>query len=127
MNTALKFAVVALMASMIMGCATRGPYAHTRQGAVIGSALGGITGAIVGHQNGQGLEGAAVGAGIGALAGATWGSSMDEPAYPPPQYWVEVAPPRQYWVRVPPPPRPRPIRMHRKPVPLPRRIWWFLY
>jgi hypothetical protein len=55
------------------GC--RGP--RTAAGAGIGGALGGVAGAVVGHQGGNTLTGAAVGAATGAVAGGLIGQAED--------------------------------------------------
>ena len=62
---------------LITGCTS------TQQGAVIGSAVGAGTGAIIGHQSDHRTEGALIGAGIGAITGALVGDFVDN-------YEVEV-------------------------------------
>lgn len=57
------------------GCHAPGGYAQ--QGAVLGTALGGTTGAIVGHQSGHSAEGALIGAAAGALTGGLVGDAQD--------------------------------------------------
>jgi len=107
--------VIMIISLMLAGCSQMGPYA--RDGAFIGSALGGITGAVVGHQFGRGLEGAAIGAGLGAVTGGTIGDAHDQAAWrnqayaaPGPNHATQqnymvgqepVTPPPGRWVTVP--------------------------
>lgn len=64
-----KYAYLLILALVIplAGCTT------TQKGASAGAVLGGAVGAIIGHQQGKGLEGTAIGAGVGALGGAAAG------------------------------------------------------
>ena len=71
--------VPALMVGAI-GCA--GPSNHTERGAATGAVLGGLAGAVIGHnKNRRGAEGAA----IGALASTVFGalSRSSRPSEPP--------------------------------------------
>ncbi|MFM7160420.1 MAG: glycine zipper domain-containing protein [Planctomycetaceae bacterium] len=62
-----------LLVTTASGC--RGP--RTAAGAGIGGALGGVAGAVVGHQGGNTLTGAALGATTGAVAGGLIGQAED--------------------------------------------------
>ena len=55
-----------------------GPSNDTERGAATGAVLGGITGAIIGHQKGRGAEGAAIGAVGGGLLGGAVGNQQDK-------------------------------------------------
>jgi hypothetical protein len=57
------------------GCATAGP--KTKQGALLGAAIGAGSGMIIGHQTGDRGPGGVIGAGLGALAGGLIGNAMD--------------------------------------------------
>lgn len=50
---------------------------HAQRNAVLGSALGGTTGAIIGHQSGQTAEGGLIGAAAGAVTGGLVGNVQD--------------------------------------------------
>jgi hypothetical protein len=50
---------------------------HTQSGAVVGSGLGALTGAVIGGESGHAPGGALIGAAIGGLAGGTIGHSED--------------------------------------------------
>ncbi|MEZ6068459.1 MAG: hypothetical protein R3B90_22715 [Planctomycetaceae bacterium] len=66
----------ALLATLCLttGCAGM---SHTDRGALVGSALGGLGGAIIGHQSGNTGAGMVLGAGAGMIAGAVAGSAED--------------------------------------------------
>lgn len=75
-----RYAVAVLCSALCIpvafsGCANSN---HTTNGAAIGASLGTLTGAIVGHQSGQGAEGALIGAAAGALGGGLVGNAKDE-------------------------------------------------
>ena len=65
--------LIALMAGWILlsGCTT------TQKGALVGSAVGAGSGAIIGHQSGHRGRGALIGAGVGAITGALVGDFVD--------------------------------------------------
>ena len=69
----VTIAVILMLALMLFatGCTT------TQKGAVVGSAVGAGTGAIIGHQAGSSGRGALIGAGVGALTGALVGDFID--------------------------------------------------
>ncbi|MBI4597983.1 MAG: hypothetical protein HY737_06255 [Candidatus Omnitrophica bacterium] len=71
---------IAAVAVVLAGCETMGTAAQskTTQGALLGSALGAGTGAIIGNQSDRPGAGAAIGAGLGALAGGLVGHGMEE-------------------------------------------------
>lgn len=48
----------------------------TQKGAATGATLGGVAGAIIGHQKDKTAEGAAIGAAVGGLGGALVGEQM---------------------------------------------------
>jgi hypothetical protein len=77
MNKPLVFVSTLALASLVNGCAGSGP--NTEQGAVVGGALGMISGAVIGHnsRNSDGATGAIVGGIAGATAGAVIGNSVD--------------------------------------------------
>lgn len=80
MKALLKiFAVLLLLGVLYLetGCTS------TQQGALIGSAVGAGSGAIIGHQYGHSGRGALIGAGVGALTGALVGDFLEH-------YEVEV-------------------------------------
>jgi outer membrane lipoprotein SlyB len=56
------------------GCQTAN---HTQAGALVGTGLGALTGAIIGDHNGKSGEGALIGAAAGALAGGLIGNAED--------------------------------------------------
>ena len=75
---AMMLLVPALMLGAV-GCA--GPSNHTERGAATGAVLGGLTGAIIGHNKGRhGAEGAAIGAVVGGLLGGAVGNQQDKNA-----------------------------------------------
>jgi len=53
---------------------------NTERGAATGAVLGGLGGAIIGHQKGRGAEGAAIGAIGGGLLGGAIGNAKDKKA-----------------------------------------------
>lgn len=69
----VKIAVVALATSLVVGCAADDPHKRAKAGAVIG----GLAGAVIGH-NTDSKNGKAVGAAVGALTGAAVGNYMDK-------------------------------------------------
>ena len=75
---AMMLLVPALMVGAI-GCA--GPSNHTERGAATGGVLGGLAGAVIGHnKNRRGAEGAAIGAVVGGLLGGAVGNQQDKNA-----------------------------------------------
>src|SRR3954467_15981419 len=77
MNKTLTLVSALSLAALLNGCAGSGP--NTEQGAVVGGALGMISGAVIGHnsRNSDGATGAIVGGIAGATAGAVIGNSVD--------------------------------------------------
>jgi uncharacterized protein YcfJ len=74
-----KYIITGMTAAVILtGCA--GPMNNTERGAATGAVIGGLTGAIIGHQKGRGAEGAAIGAIGGGLLGGAVGNSQDKKA-----------------------------------------------
>ncbi len=65
---------------VLAGCEAIGTAAQskTNQGALLGSALGAGTGAIIGNQTGHAGAGTAIGAGLGALGGGLLGHGLQE-------------------------------------------------
>lgn len=59
------------------GCAT---WNKTQKGAVIGTAAGGATGAVIGRASGNTALGAIIGAAVGGASGAVIGRQMDKQA-----------------------------------------------
>ena len=91
---------------LFMGCYTAGP--ATQTGTFLGATIGGVTGAIIGHQFNDPLAGAAIGAGVGALTGGAIGNAHDAAAYQGhtvrSSYYVRqepVSPQHGRWVIVP--------------------------
>ncbi len=70
--------LVLLLALIAVGCTTPGK--RTAVGAGTGAALGGIAGAVIGHQSGKTGQGAVIGAAAGALLGGTIGNRLDKQA-----------------------------------------------
>ncbi len=74
-----KLLVLMLLLSLvIVGCTTPGK--KTTIGAGTGAAIGGIAGAVIGHQSGKTGQGAVIGAATGALLGGTIGNRLDKQA-----------------------------------------------
>lgn len=73
MMRVVNIALILMLVLMffVNGCTT------TQKGAVIGSAVGAGSGAIIGHQAGSSGRGALIGAGVGALTGALLGDFID--------------------------------------------------
>jgi hypothetical protein len=71
LNNCIVAAGLALAAS---GCPSMN---HTQSGAVVGSGLGALTGAVIGSNSGHAPGGALIGAAVGALAGGTVGHAED--------------------------------------------------
>lgn len=69
----VKIAAIALATSLVIGCAADDPHKRAKTGAVIG----GLAGAVIGH-NTDSKNGKAVGAAVGALTGAAVGNYMDK-------------------------------------------------
>lgn len=63
-----------LAVGSLTGCQSA---SYAQRGAGLGTALGGATGAIIGHQSGQGAEGALIGAAAGAITGGLIGDAQD--------------------------------------------------
>jgi len=58
-----RSAAAVMVAALLTGCATKG------EAGGVGAFIGGVAGAVIGHQSGRGIEGAVIGAGIGGLSG----------------------------------------------------------
>ncbi len=69
-----RFALLATTAIALSGCQNMN---KTQQGAALGAGLGGLAGAILGHQTGNRELGALIGAGTGAVAGGLVGNAKD--------------------------------------------------
>jgi uncharacterized protein YcfJ len=83
MKTKVLFGLSGLLVIAILtGCATQQPMGQReQQGTVGGAALGGILGAIIGNNVGDGdnqVLGAAIGATLGGAAGSNYGRSQDQ-------------------------------------------------
>ena len=77
-----KIAMIVLVPALMVGaigCA--GPSNQTERGAATGVVLGGLAGAVIGHnKNRRGAEGAAIGAVVGGLLGGAVGNQQDKNA-----------------------------------------------
>lgn len=73
----MGFAVVMGTAFMFTSCAS---WNKTQKGAVIGTAAGGATGAVIGRASGNTALGAIIGAAVGGASGAVIGHQMDKQA-----------------------------------------------
>jgi hypothetical protein len=75
MSGLARFAACTLLAvpMLLAGCAS-----DAQNGALIGGLLGAGTGAIIGHQSGEGWAGAGIGAAAGALGGYIVGNEVDK-------------------------------------------------
>ena len=72
-------AVMSVALMLTTGCVNpNGTQNNTGSGALIGGALGAITGAIIGHNNGNAGAGALIGAAAGMIAGAIAGHITDQ-------------------------------------------------
>ncbi|MCC5931320.1 MAG: OmpA family protein [Cyclobacteriaceae bacterium] len=69
--------VVLSMAMFLVGCAS---WNRTQKGAVVGTAAGGATGAVIGRAAGNTALGAIIGATVGGATGAIIGNQMDKQA-----------------------------------------------
>ena len=74
-----KYIIIGMTAAVIL-TGWAGPRHNTEQGAATGAVLGGLGGAIIGHQKGRGAEGAAIGAIGGGLLGGAIGNAKDKKA-----------------------------------------------
>lgn len=90
--------------ALLTGCESAGP--NTERGAVMGAGMGGLGGAIIGHQSGRTLEGLGIGAAVGAVGGAMIGNSIDRSYTPPPRTVIVEAPPAPTVEARPPAPDP---------------------
>jgi hypothetical protein len=81
-NPLLKISVLALglLSLIVSGCAT---YQGT-QGAALGTAVGGVSGALIDHHNPW--RGAVIGGGLGAILGGGLGEIAGSQSAPPPRY-----------------------------------------
>lgn len=70
--------LVLLLVLVAVGCTTPGK--RTAIGAGTGAAIGGIAGAVIGHQSGKTGQGAVIGAAAGALLGGGVGNYLDKQA-----------------------------------------------
>jgi outer membrane protein OmpA-like peptidoglycan-associated protein len=78
MNKLKMSFLVALSAAFIFtGCST---WNKTQKGAVVGTAAGGATGAVIGRASGNTALGAIIGAAVGGAGGAIIGRQMDKQA-----------------------------------------------
>lgn len=70
-----RVAACGMLASLTLltGCAN-----DAQNGAALGGLLGAGTGAIIGHQSGEGWAGAGIGAAAGALGGYIVGNELDK-------------------------------------------------
>lgn len=73
----IGFLVALSAAFMFTGCAS---WNKTQKGAVIGTAAGGATGAVIGRASGNTALGAIIGAAVGGASGAVIGHQMDKQA-----------------------------------------------
>lgn len=73
----MGFAVVLSTAFIFTSCAS---WNKTQKGAVIGTAAGGATGAVIGRASGNTALGAIIGATVGGVSGAVIGHQMDKQA-----------------------------------------------
>ena len=72
-------AVVSVALVLTTGCVNpHGTQNNTGSGALIGGALGAITGAVIGHNNGNTGAGALIGAAAGVIAGGLVGNMIDQ-------------------------------------------------
>lgn len=81
-------------ASLLAGCANiQDDQTRTRtEGALTGSVIGGLAGAVIGHQSGRGWEGAAIGAAAGGLVGLAVGDHVarKKAAYASEEAWLDA-------------------------------------
>ena len=77
MKSRLLSILIAAISLLIISCAAR---PNTQRGALTGAALGGVTGAIIGNNVGEGhaTRGALIGAALGGAAGAAAGNKQDQ-------------------------------------------------
>ena len=75
----LRLSVIVLLSTILIfgGCAS---WNRTQKGAVVGTAAGGTTGAVIGRASGNTALGAIIGAAVGGTAGAVIGNQMDKQA-----------------------------------------------
>jgi outer membrane protein OmpA-like peptidoglycan-associated protein len=75
----LRLSVIVLISTIMIfgGCAS---WNRTQKGAVIGTAAGGVGGAVIGRASGNTALGAIIGAAVGGAAGAVIGNEMDKQA-----------------------------------------------
>jgi uncharacterized protein YcfJ len=66
-----KITLLVFILAAALGCST------TQQGAGVGAVVGGVGGAIIGHQSGHTGTGAVIGAAAGGLTGALVGEQLD--------------------------------------------------
>lgn len=71
------FLVAGMVAAVLSGCSS---FTKTEKGAAIGTAGGGVLGAVIGHAAGNTAIGTLVGAAVGGTAGAVIGHKMDKQA-----------------------------------------------
>jgi outer membrane protein OmpA-like peptidoglycan-associated protein len=77
MKTLKKISIIILSVLILSGCAS---WNKTQKGAVIGTAAGGVAGAVIGRAAGNTAVGAVVGAAVGGTTGAIIGRKMDKQA-----------------------------------------------
>ena len=73
----ISLILVLCSALILSGCASMN---KTQKGAVIGTAAGGATGAVIGRASGNTALGAIIGATVGGVTGAVIGRQMDKQA-----------------------------------------------
>jgi outer membrane protein OmpA-like peptidoglycan-associated protein len=74
-----KMILIATTAALLSaGCQTTKDNPNTAKGAGIGAAIGGLAGAVIGHQTGRRNEGALLGAALGGGIGAMAGNRLDK-------------------------------------------------
>ncbi len=73
----MSFLVALSAAFLFTGCST---WNKTQKGAVVGTAAGGATGAVIGRASGNTALGAIIGAAVGGAGGAIIGRQMDKQA-----------------------------------------------
>lgn len=77
-----KITAIITAGSMLALASCTGPVGpNTQRDAATGALIGGVGGAIIGHQSGETAEGALLGAGLGAAAGAAVGNQKDQRGY----------------------------------------------
>lgn len=90
----LQLTAAITAASMLAGCTNiKDDGTRTRtEGALAGSILGGVAGAVIGHQSGRGMEGALIGAAAGGLGGLAFGDHVarKKAGYASEEQWLDA-------------------------------------